>query len=198
MPVAALLTRALRDALLATDTGRPQSSPRCFAIRSRLPSTLTPGRGSRTLGGFVPLVETCPQCTSHLHERLVRLHMKTHVASLYFLASAALAFPDRHGLSLPWRASIPNDPSKCDSLFPDCTPGAAQAPIREYDRAGESQAIDLSLRAWAPVHDSMERVMGQGDLPAAPRWGLALKALSAASAVERAPSQAPARAVRRS
>lgn len=36
-----------------------------------------------------------------------------------------------------------------------------QALIREFDRADESQVIDLSLRAWAPVHDSMERVMGQ-------------------------------------
>lgn len=36
-----------------------------------------------------------------------------------------------------------------------------QALIRDYDRADESQVIDLSLRAWTPVHDSMERVMGQ-------------------------------------
>ena len=35
-----------------------------------------------------------------------------------------------------------------------------QALIREYDKADERQIIDLALRAWAPVHDSMERVMG--------------------------------------
>lgn len=32
--------------------------------------------------------------------------------------------------------------------------------IREYDQADEGQVIDLSLRAWAPVHESMEQVMG--------------------------------------
>jgi ribosomal protein S18 acetylase RimI-like enzyme len=36
-----------------------------------------------------------------------------------------------------------------------------EALIREYDRADESQVIDLSLRAWTPVHASMEGVMGQ-------------------------------------
>ena len=36
-----------------------------------------------------------------------------------------------------------------------------EAQIRNYDRGDASQVIDLSLRAWAPVHDSMERVMGQ-------------------------------------
>lgn len=36
-----------------------------------------------------------------------------------------------------------------------------QALIREFNQADESQVIDLSLRAWAPVHESMERVMGQ-------------------------------------
>jgi ribosomal protein S18 acetylase RimI-like enzyme len=36
-----------------------------------------------------------------------------------------------------------------------------QALIRDYGQADQSQVIDLSLRAWEPVHESMERVMGQ-------------------------------------
>jgi len=34
------------------------------------------------------------------------------------------------------------------------------ARIRDYGQADQSQVIDLSLRAWEPVHESMERVMG--------------------------------------
>jgi len=33
--------------------------------------------------------------------------------------------------------------------------------IRDYSPADRSQVIDLSLRAWEPVHESIERVLGQ-------------------------------------
>lgn len=33
--------------------------------------------------------------------------------------------------------------------------------IRAYDQADGNQVVDLSLRAWTPVHESMEHVMGR-------------------------------------
>jgi GNAT superfamily N-acetyltransferase len=33
--------------------------------------------------------------------------------------------------------------------------------IREYSPADQGQVIDLSLRAWEPVHESIEKMLGQ-------------------------------------
>jgi GNAT superfamily N-acetyltransferase len=46
------------------------------------------------------------------------------------------------------------------------------ATIRSYEPADRAQVLDLSIRAWAPVHDSMREVMGSEifDLLHRPDW----------------------------